>query len=72
MTRCHTSSPTTKPWPARLAAADHPSALVAYRGGQVIDKLHELGPQYSEQTACDIFSQVGLGLQLLLLLLSRE
>lgn len=28
------------------------------RGGQVINRLHELGPRYTEQTACDLFSQV--------------
>ncbi|GAB4817123.1 hypothetical protein N2152v2_004169 [Parachlorella kessleri] len=31
------------------------------RGGQVIDRLHELGPQYSEQQAAELFVQVARG-----------
>lgn len=27
------------------------------RGGQVMDRLHELGPQYSEQQAAELFVQ---------------
>jgi hypothetical protein len=38
-----------------------PPCPLSCSGGQVIDKLHELGLQYSEQQAAAIFAQAAAG-----------
>lgn len=42
----------------KIPPASASSGAAAFRGGQVIDRLHELGLQYSEQQAASIFVQV--------------